>query len=111
MTIPENDVENFEKIVLTRLMYLNSTIVGVITGIVFGVGIFLATNFLLIKGGRVVGPHLGLLSQYFIGYSVTFIGSLVGLVYGFITGFIVGTVVSRLYNWIARLREPRHGSH
>lgn len=99
--------EKIEKIVLTRLMYLKATMVGIITGTLLGLGIFFATNFLILKGGPVVGPHLALLGQYFIGYKVTFIGSLIGLGYGFVTGFVVGYVASRLYNWIAGLRERK----
>lgn len=100
--------EEIEDAILTRLMYLDSTLVGIVTGLCLGMGIFLATNFLIIKGGPVVGPHLALLGQYFLGYKVTFIGSLIGLAYGFVTGFIIGYCVSRLYNWFASLREKKH---
>lgn len=99
--------EKIEKAVLTRLLYLNATLVGIVTGLVFGLGIFIATNFLILKGGPVVGPHLALLGQYFIGYKVTFVGSLIGLVYGSVTGFVTGYVLARLYNWFARLRERK----
>ena len=81
-------------------MRLNAVFQGVVTGVLFGVGIFVATNWLVLKGGAVVGPHLGLLGQFFIGYRVTFAGSLVGLAYGFGLGFVVGFSVSWLYNWI-----------
>ena len=77
------------------------------TGLVAGVGLFIATNWLVMKGGPVVGPHLSLLGQFFIGYRVTFVGSLVGLAYGFGCGFIAGSLVARLYNWLARLREKQ----
>lgn len=99
--------KKIEKAILTRLLYLNSALVGVVTGLVFGLGVFAATNFLILKGGDVVGPHLALLSQYFIGYSVTFVGSLIGLGYGFLSGFVIGYLVARLYNWFARLREGK----
>lgn len=101
--------EEIEDAILTRLMYLNSTLVGIVTGLILGIGIFLATNILILKGGPVVGPHLALLGQYFIGYKVTFLGSLIGLGYGFVTGFIVGYCISRLYNWFAAFREKKHG--
>jgi ABC-type dipeptide/oligopeptide/nickel transport system permease subunit len=54
-----------------------------------------------------VGPHLSLLGQFFIGYQVTFVGSLIGFAYGAIIGFIGGYTVSTLYNWLAGLRERR----
>ena len=103
-----NDRKALEDLVLTRLMRLNATVQGVVTGVVVGLGIFIATNWLIIKGGRVVGPHLALLGQFFIGYRVTFVGSLVGFAYGFVLGFGVGYGVARVYNWLADLRE-RHG--
>ncbi len=89
-------------------MYLNAILVGIVTGLVLGIGIFLTTIFLILKGGPIVGPHLALLGQIFIGYDVTFVGSLIGLGYGFVTGFIIGYVVSRVYNWIAGLRKRNH---
>jgi len=83
---------------------------GVVTGTVAvaGLGIFIATNWLVIKGGRVVGPHLALLGHFFIGYRVTFVGSLIGFVYAFVLGFVVAYGVSEMYNWLADARD-RHG--
>ena len=63
---------------------------GLSVGTVTGLGLFLATIILVLKGGPVVGPTLGLLGQYFPGYTVTAAGSLLGLVYGFFTGFVGG---------------------
>ena len=97
-----------EEIVLTRILRLNANVQGTVTGIVAGFGVFIATNWLVFKGGNVVGPHLSLLSQFFMGYRVTFVGSLVGFVYGFIYGFCTGYFVARMYNWIAdRTKEGR----
>jgi hypothetical protein len=72
-----------------------------------GFAIFLATIILLVKGGEVVGPHLALLGQFFIGYQVTFAGSIIGLLYGFGLGFIMGYIIATLYNWLANFREKR----
>jgi len=58
----------------------------------------IATAVLLLKGGQPIGPTLGILSQYFIGYTVTWRGSLVGLVYGFVVGFCLGWLVAILRN-------------
>jgi hypothetical protein len=65
---------------------------------VSGLALFLATLVLVFKGGELVGPRLGLLSQYFPGYSVTTSGALIGLTYGFLVGFAGGW-------WIAFLRN------
>ena len=95
-----------EDVVLTRLMRLNATINGVVFGLIFGLILFIATIWLVIKGGQVVGPNLALLNQFFIGYSVTPVGSLIGFGYGFITGFVIGYLIAVIYNWVADLREP-----
>src|SRR3972149_6381904 len=94
-----------EEVVLTRLLRLNAVVHGVVAGIVVGLGVFIATNWLVLKGGRVVGPHLSLLGQFFIGYRVTFVGSLIGFVYGFIGGFAIGYFIAALYNWAADRRN------
>jgi hypothetical protein len=101
------DEKNLEKLVLTRLQRLNATAQGVVTGIIAGLGIFVATNLLVLKGGDKVGPHLALLGQYFIGYRVTFAGSFIGFAYAFVVGFIIGYLVARIYNWIVDLRDNR----
>ena len=101
----EEEKQTFEDLVLTRVMHLNATVQGIVTGLLLGLGIFVATNWLVIKGGKVVGPHLALLSQFFIGYRVTFLGSIIGFSYGFATGFIVGYGVARMYNWFVVIRD------
>jgi hypothetical protein len=103
----EEEDRELNELVFTELLQLNDMVSGLIAGLMGGFGIFFATNFLLLKGGENVGQHLGLLDQYFIGYSVTFTGSLVGLGYGFVTCFIIGYFVARLYNWIVGFKLQR----
>jgi len=71
---------------------------GISLGLIMGLGLLLATNFLIIKGGDVVGPHLRLLGIYLPGYSVTFVGSLIGFVYAFVIGYGLGRTVVTIYN-------------
>jgi len=52
--------------------------------------LFVATLFLVLKGGETVGSNLGLLQNFFPWYTVTHFGSLLGLAYGFTTGFVGG---------------------
>jgi hypothetical protein len=103
----EEDKRRLEDIVLARLVRLNAKVHGVVTGLVAGLAIFVATNWLILKGGEVVGPNLALLGQFFIGYRVTFVGSLIGFVYGFAGGFVAGYLVAGLYNWLVELKERR----
>ena len=68
-------------------------------GSVSGFIIFLATLWLVIKGGDVVGPRLQLLNQYFFGYSVTVKGAFVGMAYGFFWAFLFGWLFAYLRNF------------
>ena len=91
-------METDEKDLTSVVSQLDAKILGLTLGILFGLIIFIATNWLVIKGGNVVGAHLLLLSQFFIGYKVSFLGSIIGLVYGFIAGTISGVLVGWIYN-------------
>lgn len=98
MIQPERDLE---RAVAVRILRLEAIAQGVGYGLLLGLGVFVATNWLVLKGGAVVGPHLKLLSQFFIGYDVTFVGSLIGFGYGFACGFAAGYLVSSVYNRVA----------
>jgi hypothetical protein len=84
------------------IVLLNAKLLGVVLGILTGTGLFLATNFLVLKGGQRVGVHLALLSQFFPGYRVTFLGSIIGFCYAFVVGFLIGIVLGSVYNKVAR---------
>jgi hypothetical protein len=84
------------------VILLNGKLLGIVLGFLSGAGLFLATNFLLLKGGPHVGAHLGLLSNFFPGYRVTFLGSIVGFCYMFVVGLIIGTVLGAVYNKVAQ---------
>jgi len=108
------DNKKLEELVLTRSIRLNAAVQGIITGALGGLAIFVATNWLILKGGpigpegeQIIGPHLSLLQQFFFGYRVTFLGSLIGFAYGAGLGFIVGYSVARIYNWVVDSRETK----
>src|SRR5581483_8528238 len=94
-----------EQVVLTQVIRMNATINGIVAGFLAGCVILIATLWLVIKGGDVVGPHQGLLDQFFPGYGVTWVGSLVGFIYGGLVGFAVGYFVSSTDNMIVALRR------
>jgi hypothetical protein len=87
--------------VQATLMRLNARAWGIATGLMFGGGLFLATIFLVIRGGPTVGQHLQLLSVFFPGYQVTGLGAFVGFVYGFVLGYALGRVIGSVYNRLA----------
>jgi hypothetical protein len=94
METEENQIEK-------AVILLNAKLLGIVLGFLSGAGLFLATNFLVLKGGRHVGMHLGLLASFFPGYRVTFLGSIIGFFYAFVVGFLVGVVLGAVYNKIA----------
>jgi hypothetical protein len=87
-----------ERVIIEAFARLDRTALGLAVGTLCGLGVFLATIILLIKGGEVVGPNLALLGQFFVGYTVTITGAFVGLVYGFVVGFVVGWLIALLRN-------------
>lgn len=93
-----------EQIIRRSVVKLNGNVLGIVIGIIGAAGIFTATNWLVLKGGEVVGPHLSLLGQFYYGYSVTFVGSLIGALYGFVSGYIAGLIIGWIYNAVVALR-------
>ncbi|MFT7463708.1 MAG: hypothetical protein ACI9EF_002055 [Pseudohongiellaceae bacterium] len=92
---------------LRRIMRMDALVWAVTMGVMCALGLFVATNWLVIQGGEEVGKHLGLLAHYFVGYSVTFSGSLIGLAYAFVTAFAGTWVLVTVYNWVAQLRSRK----
>jgi hypothetical protein len=103
---PTNEKHKTEEERLFRgVLWLNAKIMGLALGLLFGLIIFIATNWLILKGGNPVGPHLQLLSQYFLGYRVSFVGSLIGFAYGFAMGTLSGALLAWIYNKIVAFRN------
>ena len=104
--------EKDEEKLFRGILRLNAQILGLILGLLAGLAVFFATNWLVIRGGHLtpngqymVGPHLQLLSQFFIGYRVSFLGSIIGFFYGFAIGTLSGATISWVYNKIVDFRN------
>jgi protoporphyrinogen oxidase len=67
-------------------------------GSVVGLLTFVATVWLIIKGGQAPGFGLELLGQYFWGYSITMKGAFIGMAYSFFWGFLFGWLFAYLRN-------------
>ena len=89
--VEARDVEEVVQAALSRIFpKLDRVALGLSVGMAAGLLLFLATLWLVLKGGVVVGPRLRLLNQYFPWYSVTASGSVLGFAYGFAVGFVGG---------------------
>lgn len=105
----DEDVD-LERLVEDRLLRVNALALGLVMGLLGGFALFLATTWLLLKDGSHPGAHLGLLSQYFVGYSVTPVGSVVGFAYAFVVCFAATCAGAWIYNRVTDLRHPRAGA-
>ena len=83
----------------TQLLFprAHKSALGFAFGLMAGLGIFVVTA--LHVATRVEGFPLGLLRQYFAGYSVTWPGAFVGLAWGLAVGFIGGWLLGFVHNF------------
>ncbi len=88
-----------------EVIRIQAGVLAIVCAVLGGLLLFLMTVWLLVKDGPGAGPHLSLLGNYFIGYSVTWGGSVLGLFYGALTGGIVGWVIGLIYNMVVGLRQ------
>jgi hypothetical protein len=93
-----NRSERAESLIVAAFARIDAVALGCAFGLVAGLAIFTATIVLVAKGGDPVGPRLALLGEYFVGYTVTPLGSFVGFAYGAVLGFGAGWLLASLRN-------------
>lgn len=86
----------------TTLLRLNARAWGIAIGLLLGLGLFIATLVLVLRGGAEVGPHLSLLAVFLPGYRVSVTGALIGFAYAFFIGYALGRLIGLVYNAMAR---------
>ena len=72
---------------------------GLAVGVLCGLGLFVATMVLVIKGGPNAGAHLGLLSNYFPGFDIDVLGACIGACWAAAVGYAAGWVAGSSYNF------------
>jgi hypothetical protein len=72
-------------------------------GLLWGLGLFLMTWWIIALDGTSVDP--GLIGQLYRGYSITPAGSVIGLVWAFVDGLIGGAIFAWVYNVLAARRS------
>jgi protoporphyrinogen oxidase len=97
----ENVAEAVNQALVRVFSKLDKAALGAAIGTVSGLAIFVATVWLVIRGGPLLGDNLQLLRQYFPGYTVSVRGSILGLTYGFLFGFVTGWLFAFLRNGTA----------
>lgn len=84
------------------LLRLNARAWGIAIGLLLGLGLFIATLVLVLRGGPDVGQHLSLLGVFLPGYRVSVAGAFIGFAYSFVIGYALGRLIGLVYNAMAR---------
>lgn len=102
MTDPSASPSSEAELLGYAIARLRASVMATTFGLAGGAGMFVATVFLVVRGGEAVGPHLGLLNNYFPGYTVTWPGAFLGLLYGAFVGACTGWILAWVYNRVAQ---------
>ena len=74
-------------------------------GIVWGVGLFILTWWVMAFDGATGAPTF--IGQVYRGYSISPLGSLIGLLWAFVDGWVGGAIFAWLYNVIVTRSAPK----
>ena len=95
---------NERALIRGAVVRMRARIMATVFGMLGGTGVFVATAWLLIRGGERVGEHLGLLRHFFPGYSVSWLGAFVGFFWGACFAAALGWGVAWIYNQVVERR-------
>ena len=79
-------------------MKLNTKAFSLACGLVWGLGLFCLTWWVIAFEGVTREPML--IGHIYRGYNISPLGSLIGLVWGSIDGAVGGAIFACLYNWL-----------
>ncbi|MDA2920415.1 bacteriophage holin [Desulfobacterota bacterium AH_259_B03_O07] len=80
-------------------MKLNIKAFALTCGIIWGLGLFALTWWMIAFGGAT--GEKTIIGKFYIGYSISAAGSFIGLIWGFVDALIGGAIFAWLYNLIA----------
>jgi hypothetical protein len=80
-------------------MKLNIKAFALTCGVIWGVGLFLLTWWIIAFSGAT--GETTLIGRVYLGYHISPVGSVIGLVWAFADGLIGGAIFAWLYNLIA----------
>jgi len=84
-------------------MKLNVQAFALSCGIIWGVGLFLLTWWIILFGGT--PDEFAFIGRIYLGYSISPVGSIIGLLWAFADGLIGGAIFAWLYNRIASAKK------
>lgn len=96
----EGEDKKFAETITRVFPKLDPVSFGLSAGITGGLGIFIATLFMLINGNETLSSYAGLLGQFLPGFSVSWRGALLGMLDMFIFGFAFGSMAAYCRNLI-----------
>ncbi len=80
-------------------MKLNIKAFGLTCGLVWGIGLFIVTWWIIaLEGLQNTAGDEGMLARVYLGYDISPLGSVIGLAWGFADGLIGGVIFAWLYN-------------
>jgi hypothetical protein len=81
-------------------MKLNVKSLSITCGLVWGVGLFLLTWWIILLEGAT--GEATLIGRVYLGYSISPIGSVIGFLWALVDGLIIGAIFAWLYNRMSR---------
>lgn len=85
-------------------MKLNLKAVALASGIIWGMGLFVLTWWIIVFEGQTgEQTFIGIVYR---GYNISAMGSVIGLIWGFVDGLIGGFIFAWLYNRFASKSSP-----
>lgn len=79
-------------------MKLNVKAFALTCGLMWGLGLFFLTWWMIALGGAT--GEVTLIGRIYIGYRISALGSVIGLAWGFVDALIGGAIFAWLYNFI-----------
>lgn len=96
---PDEALDPLEREALLAFAPLHKRALGVAVGVASALIVFGVTAIYLLRDPD-PPIALGLLNQYFYGYTVTWMGSLVGGAWAFMAGFVAGWFIALFRNFV-----------
>lgn len=80
-------------------MKLNVKAFALTCGLVWGIGLFILTWWIIAFDGA--SENVTFIGRIYRGYNITATGSIIGLIWGFFDGLVGGAIFAWIYNLIA----------